>query len=63
MSLCADEPGAGSGWADPTAQEVTCLACLKRLERLGIKTDGHALLLAQARDVKAALRVLPQDAK
>src|SRR3954452_2049045 len=30
MSLCADEPGAGSAWAEPPGNEVTCRACLKR---------------------------------
>lgn len=35
MSLCADEPGAGSGWAEPPAETVTCPACLRRLARLG----------------------------
>ena len=35
MSLCADEPGAGSGWAEPPAATVTCPACLRRLARLG----------------------------
>jgi len=34
MSLCADEPGAWSGWAEPPAEAVTCPACLKRLARL-----------------------------
>jgi hypothetical protein len=34
MALCADEPGAWSGWAEPPAAAVTCPACLKRLARL-----------------------------
>ena len=34
MSLCADEPGPGSGWAESPAEHVTCAACLRRLERL-----------------------------
>ncbi len=34
IALCSDEPGASSGWAEPPAPEVTCPACLKRLERL-----------------------------
>ncbi|WP_376097813.1 hypothetical protein ACE7GA_07435 [Roseomonas sp. CCTCC AB2023176] len=34
MALCAAEPGAGSGWAEPPSQRVTCPACLKRLARL-----------------------------
>ncbi len=34
MSLCADEPGAGSCWAEPPAEEVTCQECLKRLARI-----------------------------
>ena len=35
MALCAAEPGAGSGWAEPPAERVTCSACLRRLARLG----------------------------
>jgi len=34
MALCSEEPGARSGWAEPPAHQVTCPACLKRLERL-----------------------------
>lgn len=34
MSLCADEPGPGSCWAEPPADDVTCAACLRRLTRL-----------------------------
>ncbi len=34
MSLCADEPGPGSGWAEPPADRITCAACLRRLTRL-----------------------------
>jgi hypothetical protein len=34
MALCADEPGAGSVWAEPPAEHVTCAACLSRLARL-----------------------------
>jgi hypothetical protein len=34
MSLCADEPGPGSWWAEPPADDVTCAACLRRLTRL-----------------------------
>src|SRR3954453_18340170 len=34
MSLCADEPGARSGWAEPPANNVTCRTCLRRLRRL-----------------------------
>lgn len=34
MSLCADEPGPGSHWAEPPGQHVTCAACLRRLSRL-----------------------------
>jgi hypothetical protein len=33
-ALCAAEPGAGSRWAEPPAQAVTCPDCLKRLDRL-----------------------------
>ena len=35
MSLCADEPGPGSQWAEPPGQRITCPACLRRLARLG----------------------------
>ncbi|MBV8399307.1 MAG: hypothetical protein JOZ17_11290 [Acetobacteraceae bacterium] len=35
MALCAEEPGAGSGWAEPPAPRVTCPNCLRRLARLG----------------------------
>ncbi len=34
MALCADEPGAGSIWAEPPAECVTCAACLVRLAKL-----------------------------
>ncbi|HVY13691.1 MAG TPA: hypothetical protein VHB27_00585 [Rhodopila sp.] len=34
MALCAAEPGAGSGWAEPPSSSVTCPACLTRLRRL-----------------------------
>ena len=34
IALCAEEPGAGSGWAEPPAEQVTCLNCLRRLNRL-----------------------------
>ena len=34
MALCADEPGASSGWAEPPAEHVTCTACLRRLALL-----------------------------
>ena len=34
MALCAAEPGAGSGWAEPPMERVTCAACLGRLARL-----------------------------
>jgi hypothetical protein len=40
MSLCADEPGAGSSWAEPPGLKVTCFACLKRLTQLA---SGGAL--------------------
>src|SRR4051812_29644492 len=33
MSLCADEPGAGSSWAEPPGSDVTCRVCLRRLGR------------------------------
>ena len=35
VALCADEPGAGSGWAEPPAERVTRPACLHRPARLG----------------------------
>jgi hypothetical protein len=31
MALCASEPGAGSGWAEPPGERVTCPQCLRRL--------------------------------
>ncbi|HEY1413430.1 MAG TPA: hypothetical protein VGF36_14890 [Rhodopila sp.] len=34
MALCATEPGARSGWAEPPSAAITCRACLGRLERL-----------------------------
>lgn len=34
MALCADEPGARSGWAEPPAEHVTCILCLRRLAQL-----------------------------
>jgi hypothetical protein len=34
MALCATEPGARSGWAEPPATTITCRACLERLNRL-----------------------------
>jgi hypothetical protein len=34
MALCAEEPGAGSGWAAEPGAAVTCPACLRRLETL-----------------------------
>jgi hypothetical protein len=34
MALCANEPGAASGWAEPPAEYVTCSECLRRLARL-----------------------------
>ncbi len=33
-ALCADEPSAGSSWAEPPHDIVTCPACLKRLTQL-----------------------------
>jgi hypothetical protein len=38
MALCATEPGAASGWAEPPSDEVTCRICLEKLARLR-KTD------------------------
>jgi hypothetical protein len=34
IALCATEPGAGSGWAEPPSETVTCRICLMKLERL-----------------------------
>ena len=33
-ALCAAEPGAGSSWAEPPSDTVTCPMCLARLARL-----------------------------
>ena len=34
VALCATEPGAGSGWAEPPSDAVNCPACLAKLLRL-----------------------------
>jgi hypothetical protein len=34
VALCATEPGARSGWAEPPSATVTCRACLEKLARL-----------------------------
>jgi hypothetical protein len=34
MALCATEPGAASGWAEPPSDAVTCRVCLEKLARL-----------------------------
>jgi len=34
IALCATEPGARSGWAEPPSANVTCSACLEKLARL-----------------------------
>ena len=34
IALCTVEPGAGSAWAEPPGEAVTCPACLKRLARM-----------------------------
>jgi hypothetical protein len=34
MALCATEPGAASGWAEPPSENVTCRICLEKLARL-----------------------------
>jgi hypothetical protein len=34
MALCATEPGAASGWAEPPSDAVTCRVCLAKLNRL-----------------------------
>ena len=33
-ALCAAEPGAGSSWAEPPNDKVTCPVCLAQLARL-----------------------------
>jgi hypothetical protein len=33
-ALCVTEPRAGSEWAEPPAEAVTCPPCLRRLERM-----------------------------
>jgi hypothetical protein len=40
MALCATEPGAGSGWAEPPSETVTCRICLGKLERLRSRGFG-----------------------
>jgi hypothetical protein len=37
MALCATEPGAASGWAEPPSDQVTCRVCLDRLRRLNAR--------------------------
>lgn len=34
IALCATEPGARSGWAEPPSDCITCPACLNKLLRL-----------------------------
>jgi hypothetical protein len=34
LALCSAEPGNGSVWAWPPAQQITCQKCLRRLERI-----------------------------
>ncbi len=34
MALCSAEPGAGSSWAEPPADRVTCRMCIARMQRL-----------------------------
>lgn len=34
MALCATEPGAASGWAEPPSDTVTCRVCQDKLNRL-----------------------------
>jgi hypothetical protein len=34
MALCTAEPGAGSAWAEPPSNAITCQACLNKLARL-----------------------------
>ncbi len=40
MALCATEPGAASGWAEPPSDRVTCRICQLRLERLTARRPG-----------------------
>jgi hypothetical protein len=42
MALCATEPGAASGWAEPPSEEVTCRICLEKLARLRKASIGRA---------------------
>jgi hypothetical protein len=42
MALCATEPGAASGWAEPPSERVTCPVCLAKLERLRTRRFGGA---------------------
>lgn len=44
IALCAQEPGAGSSWAEPPGAEVTCQACLKRLELLA-RSNARVLMV------------------
>ena len=48
MALCAIEPGAGSGWAEPPAEKVTCTPCLQRLARLSHPTISSRIDSASA---------------
>jgi hypothetical protein len=41
MALCATEPGAASGWAEPPSETVTCRICLGKLERLRKRGFGN----------------------
>ena len=42
MALCATEPGAGSAWAEPPSDTVTCRICLAKLARLRSRGIGRA---------------------
>jgi hypothetical protein len=42
IALCATEPGAGSAWAEPPSDTVTCRICLMKLERLRQRASRSA---------------------
>lgn len=46
IALCATEPGAASGWAEPPSDAVTCRLCLQKLARLRAKAGETTRLIA-----------------
>jgi hypothetical protein len=46
IALCATEPGAASGWAEPPSENVTCRICLEKLARLRKASLGRMPLKA-----------------